>query len=83
MKVERAGRGLPAIPRARRAAEAKFLEATVVMWDGRTAVEHDERNDQLGRKLMDAWCWKRNESAAVCYIAVEATARRAGYTGRG
>lgn len=58
-----------------------FLEATVITTDGKVRVEHDERNDALGRKLMDAWCWKRNESGKVLQIAVEVTDRRAGYRG--
>jgi hypothetical protein len=49
--------------------------------DGRVAVEHDERNDARGRKQMGAWCWTRNESGKVSYIAVEVTSRRAGYEG--
>lgn len=51
----------------------------MVTTDGHSAVEHDERNDARGRKQMDAWCWKRNESANVAYIAVEVTNRHAGY----
>lgn len=80
--VERPERGLPGIPRSSRPAPARFLEATVVLVDGRSAVEHDERNDDAGRKAMDAWCWARNASAKVDYIAVEPTSRRAGYAGR-
>jgi hypothetical protein len=59
--------------------ERRFLEASVMYWDGRCAVEHTERNDELGRKAMDAWCWDRNRASTVCYIAVEYTSRVAGY----
>jgi hypothetical protein len=73
------GAGMPPTRRSRQS--IGFLEATVITTDGQVRVEHDERNDALGRKLMDAWCWKRNESAKVLQIAVEVTDRRAGYKG--
>lgn len=80
LTVQPAGRGLPGIPRARKVQPVnRYLEATVVYEDGRVQVEHDERNDERGRKAMDAWCWERNRSGKVSYIAVEPTSRRAGY----
>lgn len=75
--ISKNGAGIPPTRRSRQT--IGFLEATVVTTDGHSAVEHDERNDARGRKQMDAWCWKRNESANVAYIAVEVTNRHAGY----
>jgi hypothetical protein len=54
-----------------------FLEASVTYTDGRSVVEHDERNDARGRKQMDAWCWEKFISPRVSSIAVEITDRRA------
>jgi len=84
MSVSKSAAGIPPSRQSRTTRpriELAFLEATVVYVDGRVRVEHDERNDARGRKQMDQWCWRRNESAAVSYIAVEQTSRRAGYEG--
>lgn len=75
--ISRNADGIP--PTRPSSASIGFLEATVVQVNGRVAVEHDERNDAAGRKAMDRWCWERNESPKVSYIAVEVTSRRAGY----
>lgn len=76
--ISKTADGIP--PRRPSSASIGFLEATVVYTDGRPSrVEHDERNDAAGRKAMDRWCWERNESPKVSYIAVEITSRRAGY----
>lgn len=77
--ISRNGAGIPPTRPSRQ--PIGFLEATVTYTDGRSAIEHDERNDARGRKAMDAWCWQRNESARVDYIAVAITSRRAGYRG--
>lgn len=78
--ISKTAAGMP--PTRRSSQSIGFLEATVVYDDGRPSrVEHDERNDAAGRKAMDRWCWERNESASVSYIAVEPTSRRAGYKG--
>jgi hypothetical protein len=79
ISVSKNGAGIPPTRRSRQT--IGFLEATVVTTDGRVQVEHDERNDARGRKQMDKWCWERNESPRVAYIAVEVTSRRAGYSG--
>lgn len=75
--ISKTAAGIPPMRKSRQT--IGYLEATVVTTDGQVRVEHDERNDERGRKAMDAWCWKRNESARVSYIAVEVTDRRAGY----
>ena len=77
--ISKNGAGMP--PRRASVQRIGYLEATVITVDGKVRVEHDERNDALGRKLMDAWCWERNRSANVLQIAVEHTDRRAGYKG--
>ena len=79
VSISKTTEGMPPVRRSRQS--IGFLEATVVTVDGKVRVEHDERNDAAGRKAMDRWCWERNESPKVSYIAVEVADRRAGYRG--
>lgn len=80
--ISRNQEGTPPTRRSRQATAVevpKHLEATVVLIDGRSSVEHVERNDADGHRAMDRWAFERNTDPKVDYIAVQPTGRIAGY----